>query len=290
MWYNGGVSIYVRSVIMKKILSILLLTILVSGIVLMSGCGKKAENIIDRARVSSTSIKNYDLDMTMDINMKVMDQDIVMLMNMVSTNFIDPVKSRLAMSIDMGELGKQESKSYTVQDGDILKVYTYSMGEWTLEEVSGLENLEDTLAKSNFKIFIDNFDSFKEVGTDKIDGKNVVVYEGVIKGSSLSEVMKTSGLLESLQADMTMDYEVVFGEDMGDMPVKFWIEKETAYPVKYSMDMSMVMNRLMTVIYAEAMPGTDIEVVVSKCLVEMTMKNINKAEDFKIPEEVLLIK
>lgn len=78
--------------------------------------------------------------------------------------------------------------------------------------------------------------------------------------------------------------------DMGDKPVKFWIEKGTVYPVKYSMDMSMVMNRLMTVIYAEATPGTDIEVVVSKCLVEMTMSNINKAEDFKIPEEVLMVK
>ncbi|KAF0091740.1 MAG: Uncharacterized protein FD141_1529 [Fusobacteria bacterium] len=275
---------------MKKILSILLLAILVSGIILMSGCAKEAENIIDRARESSTSIKNYDLDMTMDIDMKVMNQDILMLMNMESTNFIDPIKSRLEMSIDMGELGKQESKSYTVQDGDVIKVYTYSMGEWTLKEISGLKNMEDALANSNFKVFINNFDSFKEVGTDKIDGKDVVVYEGVIKGSSLSEVMKTSGLLSSLQTDMTMDYEVVFGEDMGDMPVKFWIEKETAYPVKYSMDMSMVLNRLMTVIYAEAMPGTNGEVNVSKCLVEMTMKNINKAEDFKIPEEVLKVK
>lgn len=276
---------------MKKILRIFLLAILVSGIVLMSGCAKEAKkNIIDRARESSTSIKNYDLDMTMDIGMKVMDQDIVMLMEMESTNFTDPVKSRLEMSIDMGELGKQESKSYTVQDGDVIKVYTYSMGEWTLKEISGLKNMEDALANSNFKIFIDNFDSFKEVGTDKIEGKDVVVYEGVIKGSSLSEVMKTSGLLSSLQSDMTMDYEVVFGEDMGDMPVKFWIEKETAYPVKYSMDMSLVLNRLMTVIYAEAMPGTNVEVDVSKCLVEMTMKNINKAEDFKIPEEVSKVK
>jgi outer membrane lipoprotein-sorting protein len=275
---------------MKKILSILLLAVLIIGIVFISGCAKEAENIIDRAKESSSSIENYDLDMTMDIGMKVMDQDIVMLMNMESTNFIDPVKSRLEMSIDMGVLGKQETKSYTIQDGDVIKIYTYSMGEWTLQELSGLKNMEDALANSNFKVFINNFDSFKEVGTDKIDGKDVVVYEGVIKGSSLSEVMKTSGLLSSLQADMTMDYEVVFGEDMGDMPIKFWIEKETAYPVKYSMDMSMVMNRLMTVIYAEAIPGTNVEVVVSKCLVEMTMKNINKVEDFKIPEEVLMVK
>ncbi len=275
---------------MKKISSIILLSILVSGFVFMTGCAQKAEDFIDKAKVSSASIKNYDLDMTMDINMNVMEQDIVLLMNMKSTNFIDPVKSRLEMSVDMGELGKQETKSYTVQDGDVIKVYTYSMGEWTLQEVSGLKNIEDALAKSNFKIFIDNFDSFKDVGTDKIDGKEVIVYEGVIKGSSLSEVMKTSGLLTSLQADMTMDYEVVFGEDMGDMPVKFWIEKDTAYPVKYSMDMSEVMNRLMTVIYAEAVPGANVEVNVSKCLVEMTMKNINKAEDFKLPEEVLMIK
>ena len=275
---------------MKKIFSILLLAILVSGIVLLSGCGKKAESFIDRARKSSVPIKNYDLDMTMDIGMKVMDQDIVMLMNMESTNFIDPVKSRLEMTIDMGELGKQESQTYTVQDGNVLKVYTYNMGEWTLEEIRGLEKIEATLAKSNFKVFVDNFESFKEVGSDKIEGKDVVVYEGIIRGSSLSKVLKTSGLLESLQTDMTIDYEVVFGEDMGDMPVKFWIEKETAYPVKYSMDMSMVLNRLMTVIYAEAMPGTDIKVAVSKCLVEMTMKNINKVEDFKIPEDILLVK
>jgi len=228
--------------------------------------------------------------MTMDISMKVMEQDIDLSMKMQSTNFIDPVKSRGEILIDMGSLGKQESKSYTIQDGDVIKVYTYSMGVWSLQEVSGLKNMEEALAKSNFKVFLDNFDSFKEVETEKIDGKDVVVYEGVIKGSSLSEVMKTSGLLLSLQEDMTMDYDVVFGEDMSDMPVKFWIENGTAYPVKYSMDMSMVMNRLMTVIYAEAIPGTDIEVAVSKCLVEMTMKNINKAEDFKIPEEVLMIK
>lgn len=70
------------------------------------------------------------------------------------------------------------------------------------------------------------------------------------------------------------------------MPVKFYIEKDTAYPVKYEMNMAEVMNRLMTIIYAEAMPETDIKVNVSKCYVEMTMKNINKAEDFKIPDEV----
>lgn len=275
---------------MKKILSIFLLSILVSGIVLMSGCGRESKDLISKARESSASIKSYDLDMTMDINMKVMDQDIIMLLDMQSTNFIDPVKSKSDISIDMGTLGKQESKSYSVQDGDVLKVYTNSTDQWTLQEIKGLKNIEDGLTKSNFKVFLDNFDNYKEVGTEKVDGKDVVVYEGVIKGKSLSEVMKVSGLLESLQADMTMDYDLVFGEDMRDMPVKFWIEKETAYPIKYSMDMSMVMNRLMTVIYAEAIPGTDIEVVVDKCLVEMTMKNINKAEDFKIPEEVLLIK
>ena len=274
---------------MKKF-NLIILALMVSLIFTVAGCAKEQSDIISKARASSSSIKNYDLDMTMDIAMSVMDQDVVMKMNMNSTNFIDPIKSKSTVSIDMGELGKQESQSYVVQDGNVIKVYTYAMGKWSVEELNDLKNMEEALSEANFKVFLDNFSNFKETGTDVVDGKDVVVYEGIIKGESLGEVMQTSGLLESLQSDMSMDYDVVFGTDMGDMPVKFWIEKDSAYPVKYEMDMAEVMNRLMTIIYAEAIPGTDLEVNVSKCLVVMTMSNINKAEDFKIPDEVLSIK
>lgn len=193
-----------------KNFKIIILALMVGLIFVVTGCSKEQNDIISKSKASSVEIKDYDLDMTMDIKMSVMDQDVSMLMNMKSTNFIDPIKSKSVVSINMGKLGTQETQSYVVQDGNVVKVYNYTMGKWSVQELTDLKNMEEALSEANFKIFLDNFSNFKKVGADKIDGKDVVVYEGVIKGESLGEVMKTSGMLESLQSDMTMDYTMLF--------------------------------------------------------------------------------
>ena len=75
-------------------------------------------------------------------------------------------------------------------------------------------------------------------------------------------------------------------DGIGELPINLWIDEATLYPVKYEMDMTEVMNTLMTNMVASMGEQAEgLTMSIPKMVISMTCKNFNAATDFEIPEE-----
>jgi hypothetical protein len=73
-------------------------------------------------------------------------------------------------------------------------------------------------------------------------------------------------------------------KDMEDMNVTFWIDSANYYPVKYDIDMTDMIQKIMSNLVESLGTGQNIELTVSKYRMTMEFSNINKATDFTLPE------
>ena len=74
--------------------------------------------------------------------------------------------------------------------------------------------------------------------------------------------------------------------DIGELTEYVWIDKASLYPVKYEVDMTRIMDALVSSMIASLGEQAEgLEMSVSKMKVSMTCSNFNNAADFTIPEE-----
>ena len=85
-------------------------------------------------------------------------------------------------------------------------------------------------------------------------------------------------------------------EDLEDLNVTLYLDKESCSFYKMSLDMTKMMQEMMSKAMdsiSDTVNGDDAEanasanVDISKCIVEMEYTGYNNAEDFEIPEEAL---
>ena len=97
----------------------------------------------------------------------------------------------------------------------------------------------------------------------------------------------STGVLDSLTSAGldTSQLESMF-QDLGDLPITLWIDEAEYYPVKYEMDMTEMMNSMMSNVLAsmgDQAEGVTMEY--TKALISMTCSDYNAAADFTIPDE-----
>ena len=73
--------------------------------------------------------------------------------------------------------------------------------------------------------------------------------------------------------------------DLGDMPITVWIDQATGYPVRYYMDMTGVMQSMMSKALAGVEGGDSL--TMDKVEITMDCSNFNNVADFEIPAEAL---
>ena len=133
-------------------------------------------------------------------------------------------------------------------------------------------------------LYLSSGAEYAHAGTEDINGSTADKYTGIIRGDALAEVMKASGATSSMETTMGMDLEDLYS-DLGDMPITVWIDQTTGYPVRYYMDMTGVMQSMMS----KAMSGIEggDTLTIDKVEVTMDCSNYNNATDFEIPAEAL---
>ena len=136
-------------------------------------------------------------------------------------------------------------------------------------------------------LYLGSINSFKEVGTEQVNGKDAVKYEGTISNEELSEVMETAGTADSLtQLGITEDQVVAMYSELGDLPVQVWIETESGLPVKYEMDMTDMMQKLMDkVVESMGEDAAGMTITMDKVFVSMSLSDFNAVSEIVIPEE-----
>lgn len=205
--------------------------------------------------------------------------------NMV--NFYDTPKFKMDITMDMGEAGIQESRSYveTSEDGRIT-IYTYAEGQWQSEVISEAEQKTYDAREIMNRYITDmgDINNYQKEGMEAINGANAYKYSCILTGEKIKALMAMSGSMETASSigitESQLDDMI---EDLGEVIVYVWIDEETLYPVKYEVDLTEFTNAL-TVKASEAL-DSGLIMRKTKDTTSITCFNYNNAADFTIPDE-----
>lgn len=277
---------------MRKIRRVALLAGVVLVLFPLSGCMKDAADKVQKAAADPVAeagrltgiTSSYELDLVVDQQLRINDQEVPLRVASSSVVFNNPIKTKTTLVVESPSFGKVEAVSYLLQKGDVVKGFTGVNNQWV---PSGSMSVS-AVAKTDYAIFLENFSSFRQTGSEMIGGKEALVFEGVLTGQSISGSMASSGVFQLLSVtDAGINEQVLRSAILPDAGMKVWIDKESNYPVKLSLDLTGGMDVLLKSLYGQNPKMAGVKVSVSRYVLEMTMKDYNKVVDFAVPQEVL---
>lgn len=238
------------------------------------------------ADVSSLSGKMI-MEMDMDVSADGATQSLQTITTMDMTYFNDPMHLKADITVDAGETGTSSSSIYaeTAEDGTCT-MYMTDGTNWQSQtaapEILAPYNVSNTMTQ-----YMESGYEFEAAGTEEVDGANAYKYTASLSGDSVKEALSAAGALDSFTS-LGISAEQLEGmmSEAGDMEINLWIDEANLYPVKYEMDMTSVMNALVSAI-AESMAeqAEDVSMTIPKMTFSLTCSDYNAAEEFSIPEE-----
>ena len=254
---------------------------------------KSVEDIMKTAQENMNNAQSLSYDMTMDMSMSISDQSVDITMTGTAQQIVDPMKLKMDMTMDMGELGSVDTQTYMAQEND--KYYVYSGMDdgtgsvaWIKQEVPDAEELMQYNVSESYDLYFTSSGEFKEAGTETIEGKEATRYDGKISQEDMAEVIKASGTLDQFTALGVSEEDLnAMVNELGDMPISIWITNDDTFPVKYEMDMTEVMKNLMGSVLSGVEGSDELGFDISKVFLSMTVTGYNNVEDFEIPQEAL---
>ncbi len=274
----------------KKMKTWLVLGLVVMLLVSLTACGNggnSTEDVMKAAQDALNEVSSMRYDMVMDMDMSAGGQTITSNTTGKIAYNADPLTMKMQMTVDMGAQGKVDMLMYAGQDGDNLVMYMNDGTTWGKQTLADASQLEQYKAQDSMSIYLENIDSFKEAGTEQINGGEATKYEGIIANDALNEVMAASGMEEQLaQYGLTAEEAAAIYQDLGDLPVAIWIDSESKLPVKYEMDMTAMMQNIMTKVFEKMdVAAGDMDFTVDKMFISMTLYDFDNVGEIAIPEE-----
>lgn len=275
----------------KRTKGIVLLLALVMVLALM-GCESTltTAQMIERCQTNTADLQSVDTEMLMDVDVEMFGQSVEMNAVYNMSAFQSPMRMKGNMTVEVMGMNI-EMQLYAQQDGDTYTTYVNDGAGWTKNEMDlkGFsEYIQQYNARQNLDLYLDNADDFEMTGEEIINGKNTIKLQGVISGDALFEVIKSSGVLESL-GDMLDEFDfTALADDLADLPIIIWVEEDSYYPVRYEMDMTGIMQNMYNKLFEDM--DNDMAALaptVNRITIRVTFSNFNAATEFTIPDEAL---
>lgn len=243
------------------------------------------------AMENMSSVTNMEGQMVMEMDAEIaadgQSQSIAFVITMDMTVFDDPMKLKVEANADMGVEGSVQQTIYgEVTEDGTATIYMYDGEEW-YSQVVGVADMMQYDAGSSMISLIDNESIYKLEGMEKVNGASAFKYSCVMSGEEAKQQILSTGTLDSL-ASLGLDLNQLenLWEDVGELTEYVWIDKASLYPVKCEMDMTRIMDALVSNMVASLGEQAEgLEMSVSKMKISMTCSNFNNAADFTIPEE-----
>ena len=201
----------------------------------------------------------------------------------------------------------REGQFYFAKEDDTLTLYLSTDGgeTWKATPIDLSDSSPDTgfgLSKESLEWMLKAADTFEETGEEEINGYTATVYEGFISGEELKAKMDEADALGAVAAGMELDPDELQLEEVGDIPVTVALDKESGLPVRFTVDLSALMDSILplflqVVTKASAESGEDageilgllsfMEVSFDEFLITVHLSDFDEAPEVSIPEEVL---
>ena len=246
---------------------------------------------MEKALENMESVSSMEAQMIMDMDLVVSaggeEQSMETSTTMDIAMIDDPIKMKIDMVMDAGAQGTVSMNMYaeTAEDGSLVMYMNDGTG-WTSQAV-GMADLDQYNAQSSMMGYIGDGSGYTAEGKESVNGASAYKYSYVMTGDEMKETMLDSGALDSLSS-LGMDSSQVSGmlDGLGEITTYVWIDEATLYPVKYEMDMTEVMDKLMSnMIEAMGEQAAGMSMSVPKMKISMTCSNFNGVADITVPDE-----
>lgn len=261
---------------------------LLAGFAACGGDAGSSKDVMQTAHEKLAQVESMHYDMTMEMAMSVAEQSLNLNTTMNADCITDPMTMKMDMNMDMGEIGSMDMQMYAVEKDGSYYLYTGADdGTGTVAwsgQTMALEDLQEYNAQTTMDLYLAAGADFEEAGTESVNGNEATRYDGVVKGDDIKDVMKASGVMDQFtEMGMDMSSAESVMSDLGDLPISIWIEKDSGLPVRYTMDMTAIMQSMMEKMGDLAGAAFSID----KIAIDMTLSNIDSVEEIVVPDEVL---
>lgn len=264
---------------MKKTLAMVLAVLMIIG---LSACGS-FESAMVKAAKEMEKVESAHTDMTMDMTMGVSaggsSADMNMKISMSVDSINEPMQSKaetttefLGMSIPM--------QLYIEQEGETYNIYASTDSGLTWQVQAGVTKAEVSQYEfiDSVGFYLECADTFEKAGEEDVNGAKATRYDGVISGDNVKKALEMSGSAEQISALLGEEGEI---GDVGELPLSIWLDKKSGLPVRYDMDMTAVMQSMVSSMPMEE--GMTMEI--SSVTFSVTMSNFNGVSEIVIPDE-----
>ena len=285
---------------MKKMNRFLALAMALVMLLALCACGEGGtrsvitpdfESRMRQAQENMSKLESMHMEMRMDVTMElsVLGQTQPMDMRVYYTMDTQNEPARTKLVITTSSMGQsQEQVMYTDESG---MIYMQIDGRsWQRQSAQGNSQANEMQPDQMLQLFLNSAGSFRETGSETINGSKATVYSGVLGGDYVKQVRETTGLGSTLgEALGTGDAGNLF-DNLGEIPMTVAIDDESGLVVRYTMDMAQVMENLMknlfnSMLTSQGLNGVEIEIKVSNCMATATLSQFNSVPEIVIPAE-----
>ena len=285
---------------MKKMNRFLALAMALVMLLALCACGEGGtrsvitpdfESRMRQAQENMSKLESMHMEMSMDVTMElsVLGQTQPMDMRVYYTMDTQNEPARTKLVITTSSMGQsQEQVMYTDESG---MIYMQIDGRsWQRQSAQGNSQANEMQPDQMLQLFLNSAGSFRETGSETINGSKATVYSGVLGGDYVKQVLETTGLGSTLgEALGTGDAGNLF-DNLGEIPMTVAIDDESGLVVRYTMDMAQVMENLMknlfnSMLSSQGLNGVEIDVKISNCMATATLSQFNSVPEIVIPAE-----
>ena len=285
---------------MKKMNRFLALAMALVMLLALCACGEGGtrsvitpdfESRMRQAQENMAKLESMHMEMSRDVTMElsVLGQTQPMDMRVYYTMDTQNEPARTKLVITTSSMGQsQEQVMYTDESG---MIYMQIDGRsWQRQSAQGNSQANEMQPDQMLQLFLNSAGSFRETGSETINGSKATVYSGVLGGDYVKQVLETTGLGSTLgEALGTGDAGNLF-DNLGEIPMTVAIDDESGLVVRYTMDMAQVMENLMknlfnSMLTSQGLNGVEIEIKVSNCMATATLSQFNSVPEIVIPAE-----
>ena len=285
---------------MKKMHRILALMMALGMLLSLCACGGRElsfEERLQKAQEKANGMHSQHMDVEMQLSMEMSvlgkSESVDMTMTMSTDTQKEPNVTRLETNVTV--LGTtQKILTYTEEvDGELWTYMSMDGGHsWQKQSAAkaGLGSTADPMQIMG--LFVKSAKGFEKTGTETVNGSEASVYSGVLDSSYFQEILSMTGMESALtEAGENLgmeDFAEAF-RDLGEIPMTIAIDDHSGRMVRYTMELTEAMQKLMQNIFDSVMggngvPGLSFTLKIGNCVATATMSQFDSVPEIQIPE------
>lgn len=256
----------------------------------------EVKRALEKLKKADSMRANVSVDLEMDIF--GLELETLAFMDMIS--FRNPLKAKAITGLDLGFWGDTEVQTYVYEDSTGYKRLLQNKKGWITREVTAAE-VTQYHGQKLMQTYLGQVTDIKAAGTQMLESGKAYKYTGVIDRDGLRTVLLDSGtldtfvtllknnkLLKPLGSLLQSKKETIarMMDKAEAIPITLWIDVESGYPVRCTMDIAYAMNDSFEKLTAGDSSKTKLwsKLGVTKAELVIVCGEYNGARKFVLPE------